>query len=76
MELMTSWEGKGVQRGRHEEGLTIILRQLTHRVGPLTPDIEARLHRLSLEALEALGEALFDFSDATDLVVWLQQHPA
>jgi hypothetical protein len=52
MELMTSWEEKGVQRGRqegrHEEGVTILLRQLTRRVGPLPPDLEARLRRLSL----------------------------
>ena len=76
MELMTSWEEKGWQRGRQEEGLMILRRQLTRRIGPLAPETEAHLQRLSLAEIEELSDALLDFSDPMDLMGWLQNHPA
>lgn len=74
MELITTWEEKGLQRGRQEEGLRILLRQLTRRIGPIGTENEARLRSLSIDDLETLSEALFDFSDMTDLIAWLQNH--
>jgi predicted transposase/invertase (TIGR01784 family) len=65
---------EGRQEGRQEGQLTLILRQLTRRFGPLDPEVQARLQELSLNQLEELGEALLDFSSATDLADWLQAH--
>jgi hypothetical protein len=74
MELMTRWEEQGLQRVRHEGELTIVQRLLTRRVGPLAPELEARLQDLSLAEVEALGEALLDFTAPADLEAWLTVH--
>jgi len=41
----------------------------------LTPssEVEARIRNLSIEQLENLGEVLLDFSDAAELVTWLER---
>ena len=71
MELLTSWEEKGMQK----EGLTIVRRLLIRRIGPLAPELETRLQGLSLAEVEALGEALLDFAEPADLEAWLAAHP-
>jgi hypothetical protein len=48
------------------------VRLLEHRVGEIAPDIQSRIRRLSIEELENLGEAVLDFTSASDLTVWLQ----
>ena len=63
---------EGRQEGRQEEGVNLILRQLARRVGSLPSEIETQIRGLSLGEIEALGEALLDFSDISDLVVWLR----
>jgi Domain of unknown function (DUF4351) len=73
-------EQRGEQRGRTEgeqsgvlKGeLTLILRQLTRRVGTLPASVEAQVLALALPQLEALGEALLDFAALDDLVGWLR----
>jgi flagellar biosynthesis/type III secretory pathway protein FliH len=62
---------EGIQEGRQEGELTLVLRQLPLRVGKLTPEAEAQVRALSLVQLEALGEALLDFSQPSDLRDWL-----
>ncbi len=63
---------EGRQEGRRQEASTLILRQLTRRVGPLTKRLESRVQKLPLEKAEALAEALLDFSTRADLEAWLQ----
>ncbi len=53
--------------GRQEGELALRTRQLTRRIGPLSPMNLTPLQGLNLEQLEFLGEALFDFSGTTDL---------
>jgi predicted transposase YdaD len=65
---------EGEQRGRQAEGRSLILKQLTRRVGTLSPETIAQIEALSLDQLEALGEALLDFTEANDLVNWLDQN--
>ena len=78
MEIVTSWmrEGiqQGLQQGKHEEALMLVLRLLRRRVGPLDAAYEEQIRRLSLEALEDLSEALLDFTQVTDAATWLQAH--
>jgi predicted transposase YdaD len=64
---------RGEQKGRSNEALTIVQRQLPYRCGDLSPSLLARVQALPLEKLEALSEALLDFRDGTDLERWLAQ---
>jgi predicted transposase/invertase (TIGR01784 family) len=50
----------------------LILRQLTRRIGKLTPEMLQHVQTLSLTQLEALGEALLDFTSVDDLEGWLR----
>jgi hypothetical protein len=68
---VTNAERFGFERGiGHERSL--ILRQLTRRIGTIAPDIESQIGTLSISQLESLGEALLDFSTAADLDEWLR----
>ena len=59
-----------IREGRQEEGRSLILRQLTRRVGELPQQWRDRVNSLSLEQLENLGEALLDFQGIRDLETW------
>jgi hypothetical protein len=48
------------------------MRQLSRRIGTLEPELQERIRQLSLTQLEDLAEALLDFSDKSNLVVWLE----
>ena len=67
-------EQRGRTEGRTEEARSLILRQLTRRLGTLPATAEAKVQALALPELEALGEALLDFASAQDLSVWLQRN--
>jgi predicted transposase/invertase (TIGR01784 family) len=72
---------RGLQQGRQEgrqQGLmegerALILRQISHRWGSISALIQTKIERLSLIQLEALGEALFDFTQLADLEAWLDR---
>ncbi|MDJ0582551.1 MAG: DUF4351 domain-containing protein [Crocosphaera sp.] len=49
-----------------------MFRQLTKRVGELSPEVHQSVENLSLEQLENLGEALLDFNNMADLENWLK----
>jgi Domain of unknown function (DUF4351) len=76
MQIVTSWMEQGIaegeRRGRTEEARSLVLRLLARRVGTLPADVEAQVQALALPQLEALGEALLDFSNRTDLELWLR----
>ncbi|HEY9707313.1 MAG TPA: Rpn family recombination-promoting nuclease/putative transposase [Oculatellaceae cyanobacterium] len=63
---------KGRQEGRLEGQQELILRQLVRRLGTVEPEIQARICRLPIDQLENLGEAILDFTSASDLTTWLQ----
>lgn len=46
---------------------------LNRRFNEIDSSLLKRVQELSSEQLEALGDALFDFSQVADLVVWLEQ---
>ena len=64
---------EGEQRGRETEGRSLVLRQLTRRVGELPQEVRQRIETLSLEQLENLGEALLDFQGMADLEAWFSR---
>lgn len=69
---------KGRQEGRLEGRLEgqqeLIMRLLVRRLGTVEPEIQARICRLPIDQLENLGEAILDFTNASDLTTWLQAH--
>lgn len=73
MEIVTSWIERGIEQGRQQGEVALIMRQLNRRFGGVVPEVEARIRSLSTEQLENLGEALLDFSNASDLSAWLEQ---
>jgi predicted transposase/invertase (TIGR01784 family) len=67
-------EGKveGKFEGKVEGERTIVLRLLNRRVGNIPDVLLSQIQGLSMEQLEALGDALLDFSTLADLSSWLQ----
>jgi hypothetical protein len=66
------WRRKTLQEGRQEQGVSLVLRQLLRLIGRLSPEDEAQVRGLTLLQIEALGEALLDFSQPADLENWLR----
>ena len=64
---------QGLQQGRREEGLKLLLRQISRKFGALPPDRSAQISALPLDRLEELGESLLDFTTIDDLYTWLDR---
>jgi hypothetical protein len=67
-------EQTGEERGALKEAQALILRQLTRRIDTVAPEMRSQIQALPLTQLEALGEALLDFSEPADLETWLQSN--
>ena len=65
---------RGRQEGEAQGEAKVALRLLNRRCGPLSETTTAEIQALPLEQLEALAEALLDFSGPTDLTAWLEEH--
>lgn len=78
MRYVTSFERlakeEGKEEGSREATLTLILRQLTRRIGAVDSQAQEKIRQLSLEHLESLAEALLDFTGTADLSDWLNNH--
>jgi Domain of unknown function (DUF4351) len=74
LEKIHAAELVGEQRGEVKGQQELVLRQLTRRVGNVSPELEVQVKLLPLELLENLGEALLDFSQIEDLISWLDTH--
>jgi predicted transposase/invertase (TIGR01784 family) len=72
-DIRESGKAQGRQEGRREEAVSLILRLLNRRLGEISPTLSQQIRELSLEQLEALGEALLDFTSLTDLTAWLSE---
>ncbi|MCC5604925.1 Rpn family recombination-promoting nuclease/putative transposase [Nostoc favosum] len=62
-----------LQKGKQQEAVSFCLRLLNQRFGELNSFIIERVQVLSVEKLEALGAALFNILEVSDLVTWLDQ---
>jgi hypothetical protein len=72
MQIVTSWMEQGIAQGRTEGERSLVLRQLIRKLCTLPASVEAQVQALDLPQLEALGEALLDFTQLSDLTDWLQ----
>ncbi|GAA6619969.1 Rpn family recombination-promoting nuclease/putative transposase [Scytonema sp. NUACC26] len=73
MKYVTSVERSGIEIGKKEHAVSLIVRQLNRRVGNVDDTIVNHLRGLSVEELDTLGEALLDFTSMADLTNWLEQ---
>jgi predicted transposase YdaD len=62
---------EGLQEGEAREAAKVTLRQLTRRCGPLPEATTAQIQALPVDELEALADALLDFTGPDDLAAWL-----
>jgi predicted transposase/invertase (TIGR01784 family) len=62
---------RGLEQGRTVGERTLVLKLLTRKLGNLSPTLQTKVNALSLESVEALGEAMFDFNRIEDLESWL-----
>ena len=64
-------EVNGKNQGRVEEARSLVLRQLTRKLGNISPSLLVNIEALSLERVELLGEDLLDFTSIDNLEQWL-----
>ena len=72
MEVTILWKEEGRQEGLQQGMSSVILHQVERRLGSLEAGVAERVRGLPPEELERLGDALFDFTSAEDLIKWLQ----
>jgi predicted transposase YdaD len=70
-EILAEGEVKGKTQGRIEEAKSLTIRQLTRKLGNVSPTLSAKIEVLPLERLELLGEDLLDFTSIANLEQWL-----
>ena len=73
MPFITSFERIGAERGRQEGQTALIVRSFKRRWGSLSPELEDRLSKLSLDQLEEWGDTILEFRDPSDLQRWLDE---
>ena len=69
-------EVRGEVRGEEKKALSIVLRLLNRRFGLLDEASEAKVRELSVNQLDDLSEAIFDFSVSADLDRWFNSQPS
>ncbi|WP_375443154.1 DUF4351 domain-containing protein [uncultured Nostoc sp.] len=65
-------EPRAIREAKEEGERKVVLRQLKRLVGAIPDALLFQIQGLSVEQLEALGDALLDFSTLADLSGWLQ----
>jgi predicted transposase YdaD len=70
-EIFETGEQQGEQRALQREK-TLILRLIVRKVGEVPQELRSSVELLSIDRLEALGEALLDFNSLQDLQNWLE----
>jgi predicted transposase/invertase (TIGR01784 family) len=63
----------GLEEGREQATLNLVMRLLTKRFGELSSEIRDSIAALPLPVMENLSEALLDFTSVNDLEVWLSE---
>jgi hypothetical protein len=66
MEMVSSWELKGMER--------VVLRLLRQRLGDLPTEVEQRINGLAPEQLDALTDSLFDLQSVEQVKAWFARY--
>jgi hypothetical protein len=64
---------QGIVTGKQNEAFTLILRQLTRRIGEIPVNLVEQIRQLPIETLENLAEVLLDFQTEADLRDFLRE---
>jgi len=64
-------KAEGLQEGRQQGEANLVLRQLSRKLGNLSPQVQNAVRQLDTERIEELGDALLDFAAMSDLTDWL-----
>lgn len=64
---------KGLQKGRRLEALSFCRQLIKYRFGEIDSSLDEKVQGLSIEQLEALGQALFKITEISTLETWLEQ---
>jgi predicted transposase/invertase (TIGR01784 family) len=67
-------KAEGKAEGKAEEGRSLVLKQLTRKLGSIPHQLQIQVNSLSIDLVESLGEALLDFVVVADLETWLSQN--
>lgn len=73
-DILSEGREQGKEQGRHQEGVNLISRLLNRLIGQILPDLTQKIHDLSIEQLETLGDALLDFKSEEDLQKWFEEN--
>ena len=71
MQITTSWEEKGIEKGIVQGKLEIALRLLNRKLGGLSEEVTQRIKSLESNQLDSLTEDLLDMTSFEDLKRWL-----
>jgi predicted transposase/invertase (TIGR01784 family) len=71
-QILQQGQERGLQQGLEQGERLIITKQLIRRFGELPDTVQQQLQQLAIADLDALGEALLDFSSLDDVETWLQ----
>jgi predicted transposase YdaD len=63
-------EARGLEIGQQQEK-ALVIKLLGRKLGKIPPQLERQVAALSIERVEALGEALLDFKTIAELQAWL-----
>jgi Domain of unknown function (DUF4351) len=78
MQMVTSWmeQGieQGIEQGEERVALRMVQKLLLRRFGEVSSAVDQQLKRLSVQQLEELHDAAYDFSEVSDLLNWLDQN--
>jgi predicted transposase YdaD len=74
-EVFQEGREEGREEGAQQAEANLLVRLLARNLGDLSESQETQIRALSLEQLDALGDALFDVADQNALDAWLQAHP-
>jgi predicted transposase YdaD len=72
--IYQEWREEFLKEGEERGERSLILHQFLRRIGKVTPERRSQIQSLSLTQLEALGEALLDFTKPDDLDEWMRSH--
>ena len=65
---------RGLRQGRQEGERSLVLRLLNRRIGEIGRRMQNSITKLPIAQIEALSEALLDFTSTDDLKRWLDEN--
>jgi len=69
MQIVNQWEERAAKR----TALALVTRQLQHKFGELPVRLRGQIEKLPQEKLEALGEAILDFTGKQETQAWIRR---